>query len=391
MAADLPGWTSPADVRAASLRSWTSGELLRELDAPTGLHPRRRAIRHPSASQLRTDYARATAWAASWNPPPRGCSLEHVTVGANTIGANRLPGAAVFDSAGDEIAFLGLGREAARHAELSRRVTELDPGLRTWALRRPLELLKHGGDALTAARVAIWLAANPSPGIYLRQLSLPGVHTKFVESHRRLIDDMLAVLSPERVLAGKNYARRHGFQAAPDRVRVRFLDPAQAPVPGMLDVEITAAAFAAVALDVERVITTENLVNFLALPEAPRTLAVFGGGYGFAGIREGVWLRDVEVLYWGDIDTHGFHILDQLRAHHPHVRSILMDEETLLAHRDFWGREDSPTRAALTHLTPAEAAMYADLQSGTHRPLLRLEQELLRWDYVLERLPRAGA
>jgi hypothetical protein len=35
--------------------------------------------------------------------------------------------------------------------------------------------------------------------------------------------------------------------------------------------------------------------------------------------------------------------------------------------------------------------MYADLQSGTHRPLLRLEQELLRWDYVLERLPRAGA
>ncbi|RAN76171.1 hypothetical protein B5P43_24580 [Bacillus sp. SRB_336] len=388
MAADLPGWTSPADVRAASLRSWNSGELLRELDAPTGLHPRRRAIRHPSASQLRTDYARATAWAASWNPPPRGCSLDHVTVGANTIGANRLPGAAVFDSAADEIAFLGLGREAARHAELAQRVTELDPGLRTWVLRRPLELLKHGGDALTAARVAIWLAANPSPGIYLRQLSLPGVHTKFVESHRRLIDDMLAALSPERVLAGKNYARRHGFRAAPDRVRVRFLDPAQAPIPGMVDVEMTAAAFAAVALDVERVITTENLVNFLALPEAPRTLAVFGGGYGFAGIREGVWLRDVEVLYWGDIDTHGFHILDQLRAHHPNVRSILMDEETLLAHRDFWGREDSPSRAALTRLTPAEAAVYADLQAGTHRPLLRLEQELLRWDHVLERLPQ---
>lgn len=383
----LSPWTSPADVRAASLRSWNSGELLRELSAPSGLHPRRRAIKHPSATQLRTDYARAASWAALWDPAPRGCLLEHASVGANTIGANTLPSAAVFASAADEIAFLGLRREAASFAELARRVATLDAGLDAWALRRPLELLRHGGDALTAARVAIWLAANPAPGIYLRQLSLPGVHTKFVETHRRLIDEMLAALQPERLFAGKNYARRHGFLAAPERVRLRFLDPAQAPVPGMTDVEVTAAAFAALDVDVERIITTENLVNFLALPNAPRTLAVFGGGYGFEGLREAAWLRTTEVLYWGDIDTHGFHILDQLRAYHPHVRSILMDEETLLAHRDFWGREDTPSRAALSHLTAAEAAVYAELQAGTHQPLLRLEQELLRWDHVLARLP----
>ncbi len=48
----------------------------------------------------------------------------------------------------------------------------------------------------------------------------------------------------------------------------------------------------------------------------------------------------------GDLDTHGFHILDQLRSHHPHARSIVMDQETLLAHRDFWVREDSPSHAA---------------------------------------------
>ena len=386
MATEPPAWTTPADVRAAALRSWNSGELLREAAAPSGLHPRRRTIRHPSATQLRSDYARAAGWAASWDPAPRGCSLEHVSVGANTIGANTLPSAAVFDSAADEIAFLGLGREAATFGELARHVAAADPALEAWALRRPLELLRQGADALTAARVAIWLAAHPAPGIYLRQLSLPGVHTKFVESHRRLIDDMLAALVPERVPAGRNYARRHGFLAAPDRVRVRFLDPAQAPVPGMVDVEVTAAGFASLDLDLDRIITTENLVNFLALPNAPRTLAVFGGGYGFEGIREAAWLRGTEVLYWGDIDTHGFHILDQLRSHHPHVRSILMDEETLLAHRDFWGREDTPSRAVLTRLTPAETVLYKDLQAGTFRPLLRLEQELLRWDYVRARL-----
>lgn len=40
-----------------------------------------------------------------------------------------------------------------------------------------------------------------------------------------------------------------------------------------------------------------------------------------------------------DIDTHGFRILDQLRAVHPHVASMLMDEETLLAHSNAWGKD----------------------------------------------------
>ena len=394
MAARPPGrapgkaspWTTPADIRAASLRSWNSGELLREAALPTGLHPRRRALKHPSAALLRNDYALAAEWAALWVPAPRGCSLEHVLVGATTIGANSLPAAAVFGSAAEEITFLGLDREAARFTELARRVAGIDAGLQAWAMLRPLELLKLGGDALTAARVAVWLAANPAPGIYLRQLSLPGVHTKFVENHRRTIDGMLTVLAPGRPLSGKNYARRHGFLAPPDRVRLRFLDPSLAPAGGLEDIEMTAAAFAAHPVDIDRVITTENLVNFLALPPAPRTLAVFGAGYGFEGIREAAWLRNVEVLYWGDIDTHGFHILDQLRSHHPHVRSILMDEETLLAHQDFWGREDSPSNAVLKHLSTAEASLYGALQSGALQPHLRLEQELLRWDWVLARL-----
>lgn len=387
MAAKTSGWSTPADIRAAALRAWNSGELLREATQPSGLHPRRRALKHPSATQLRTDYAQSAAWAQAWNPPPRGCSLEYVSVGANTIGANMIPGAAVFASAEAEIAFLGLGREAARFTDLAHRVADLDARLGAWTLRRPLELLKQGEATLTAARVAIWLAANSAPGIYLRQLSIPGVHTKFVESHRRLIDELLASLEPERVLANKNYARRHGFLAAPDRVRLRFLDPQQSPVSGMTDMEITASAFVSLALDVDRIITTENLVNFLALPPTPRTLAVFGGGYGFEGLREAAWLKDFEVLYWGDLDTHGFHILDQLRSHHPHVSSILMDESTLLAHRDFWGHEATPSRAVLTHLTSAENAVYTALQSGTFGQGVRLEQELLRWDYVLERLP----
>ena len=77
---------------------------------------------------------------------------------------------------------------------------------------------------------------------------------------------------------------------------------------------------------------TENEINYLSLPDLKATLALFGAGYGWQSLQEISWLQSVEVLYWGDIDTHGFAILNDLRAHVPHVESLLMDRESLLAH-----------------------------------------------------------
>ncbi len=110
------------------------------------------------------------------------------------------------------------------------------------------------------------------------------------------------------------------------------------------DITVTAEAFGSLGFQ-SPVVVTENLVNFLALPDRPDTLAIYGGGYGFSSLRDAGWLQNCEVLYWGDLDTHGFRILDQLRAEHPHVVSVLMDEATLLAHRDAWVSEPSPSRA----------------------------------------------
>jgi hypothetical protein len=132
---------------------------------------------------------------------------------------------------------------------------------------------------------------------------------------------------------------------------------------------------------------TENLVNFLALPELPDTLAIYGGGYGFSSLKDAQWLRNCEVYYWGDLDTHGFQILDQLRAVHPHVVSVLMDEETLLAHREAWSRESAPSHAALTRLAPAEAALYEALRNDNYGIAVRLEQELIDWDWALRQIP----
>lgn len=408
-------WTTLAMLRAQSRTAWDRGQPLRELLEPTGVYPRRRTLKRPTAAELLSDYAAARNWAAELSGGAGLYRLEAVEVGRNTIGSNRLPAAAIFETAEDEIAFAGRTREAVRFRGLSARLLELDASagaaLQGWALKRPLQLLELGEAALTAAHVALWLRDNPSPGIYLRQLSLPGVHTKFIEAHRRVIDEMVPLLragssdsetepaddapvmeeaadlaDPTGRTPAARFAMRHGFLHPPELVRFRILDPTISGLGGARDITVTAEAFSTLQLQVHTVIATENQVNFLALPERPGTLALYGAGYGFTSLRDAAWLRNCEVLYWGDLDTHGFRILDQMRAVHPHVASVLMDEETLLTHREAWGREPSPSRAALTRLTPEESALYEALGDDSYGSAVRLEQELIRWDWALGRL-----
>lgn len=416
---DLPAesWTTLAGLRAQSLKAWNSGALLRELLEPSGAYPRRRSLKRPTAAALLSDYAVAHRWAAELFAGAGPYELETVEAGRRTVGSNRIPAAAVFATVGNEIGFVGKSREAARFRELLGSLGELDPLLLCWAGRRPLKLLELDSDALTAARAALWLRDNPAPGIYVRQLGLPGVHTKFIEGHRQVIDQLLAALAPgsdvdevdanadasseaaieaaepEIALddgAGRTtaarFARRHGFLHPPELVRFRLLDPSMNVLSGARDITVTAEAFSTLQLPVHTVIATENQINFLALPERSGALALYGGGYGFSSLRDAAWLRNCDVLYWGDIDTHGFRILDQLRAVHPHVASVLMDEATLLAHRDAWGREPSPSRALMTRLTADEAALYEALGHDSYGSAVRLEQELIRWDWALERL-----
>ncbi|MDT8385735.1 MAG: DUF3375 family protein [Gammaproteobacteria bacterium] len=98
------------------------------------------------------------------------------------------------------------------------------------------------------------------------------------------------------------------------------------------------------------------------------------------------WLASVAIFYWGDIDTHGFAILDQLRGKFPHVRSLLMDERTLMAHREFWGMEKSPGTRELHRLDADEQDLYQALIHHQHQPHLRLEQERIQFDVVLATL-----
>ncbi|HSM20662.1 MAG TPA: DUF2220 domain-containing protein [Rubrivivax sp.] len=199
-------------------------------------------------------------------------------------------------------------------------------------------------------------------------------------------------LPPEAVDATatgvSQFTRRYGFRDKPARVRLRFLDPRPAswlPAadPADADITLTQTAFERLTPAVSRVFITENEINFLAFPPAADSLVIFGAGYGFDALTQAPWLQRCTLHYWGDLDTHGFAILDQLRAHLPHARSLLMDRDTLLAHAALWTAEPQPTQRDLPRLNGAERRVYDDLRWRRLREEpLRLEQERIGFGWV---------
>ena len=114
----------------------------------------------------------------------------------------------------------------------------------------------------------------------------------------------------------------------------------------------------------------------------PDSMVVLGLGHAVSLIAVARWLADRDVHYWGDLDTHGFAMLNRLRASLPRARSLLMDRTTLLAHRPLWTTEEAPHLATLDRLTPEEAALHSDLRHDRLARAVRLEQERISFGWL---------
>jgi hypothetical protein len=389
-------WTRPKDLRAQLARHWERGDWLRvALSDEDGL-PHRLTLKTPGSSDVTDRFDAVRAWAAELVEIP-WIRLEWREVRHRVQGTQRLPTAAWVDSLDQVLTALGKRRDWQRFMALTETTRQANPELLSWLARRPLQALELADDWQRLLAVVGWIRAHPRPGIYLRQVDLPGVHTKFIESHRGVLTELLDLALPgEQVDATKTgvsrFAARYGFREKPVRIRLRLLDPAIASIPGLEcpDLTLDAGDFSRLRWPVRHVFITENETNFLAFPRIRDALLLFGSGYGWESLAQAHWLRDCTLDYWGDIDTHGFVILDQLRAHFDQTRSLLMDRATFEAHRTLWGVEDKPSRADLQRLTDEERALYQDLQQNRFGPNRRLEQEHVGFHRLIAHLDALG-
>jgi len=372
-------WTTPAAVRESASKKvagWLSGYV-----AGAEFDPVRFPIRGPAASELGDRYDEARRWAADWDRAARGpLRVEYKKVGGRSFGTNDIPAAAWLDTYDHAWEATGSRAQARVLAAMRERTRVAQPALLPWLARRPLKALdlEPGWDRLLA--VIGWILARNAAGLYLRQVDVPGVDTKFIGRHRGVLTELLdLVLPPERVnMSGDGFEERYGFLSKPGYVRFRC----SAPVAGFTELSVRADELAAPPPGTRRAFIIENEITYLAFPLPPESIVIYGSGYAAGKFGPLAWLAGLDLVYWGDIDTHGLAILSRVRHRFPHARSILMDEATLLTHRSQWVTEPDPTSAALTHLTATEQSLYQSLLTDKFGERLRLEQEFISFAAV---------
>lgn len=381
-------WTTPADLRAQVLRLWDRGEILTSRVTGESLFPKRLLLKGPTSAEMAEHFDEVRAWIAELRAMMH-CRIEMREFRHRVFGANAVPQEAWVDTVEAALALIGRQREAKRFAGLIEMTARRQPLLLSWLAKRPLRALELSDAWSRLLDIVAWLQLHPRPGVYLRQVDLPGVHSKFIEANRGVLTELLDIVLPlERIDSTASgisqFSARYGFRDKPVRIRFRVLDQEHALLAGAnsQDISLDAASFAQLDCTISRVFITENEINFLAFPPIKNSLVIFGAGYGFEMLRDAQWLSHCRIHYWGDIDTHGFAILDQLRSQFEHVESFLMDRRTLQAFEALWGEEEKPTRRDLPRLTAAESALYDELRDNRIGKSLRLEQERIGFEWV---------
>lgn len=342
----------------------------------------------PTERTVLADTGAAIAWSREWRDVD---GVEWATRQWPSVGAQRVPERVVLRGAEAIAAFAGRTEARAwrvlddrasrlREAFLDRAVDEAQGAALSLALAAAIRT--HGrtilgldeADFIRLVDVVLWFAAHPASGWRIRQLPIRGIDTKWLARHRAVVTGLHFVVTERTSL---------GLTASPNLVRVRILDPRMRPG-GLCDISAPAEELAGLGIQPENVFVFENLESVLAMPDLPDAVVIHGAGYGVDDrLRNIPWALNGRVRYWGDLDSHGFAILNQLRSLCPDAQSVLMDEATLLAFRDLWVPEPDPAMGTFGLLTDAEQSTLDRVRAEGN---VRMEQERITWRYALAEL-----
>lgn len=390
------------------------------------------SLGRPTQREVLKDFPAVQRWSAAWNTwrsthetagqdAVAAPQMRMSTIAWQGVGQQTLPETLSFHSAECVAKFCNDAKawrfvETRRHAMLERWPALLETGFGPH-----YEALATYNEADFAKLISLlnWFVENPKSGLYLRQLPVPGIDTKWVDLKRRgLVADLvrritsptltaLPDLDPDRLelLSCDTAADAEfdevsldfydicGLRRPPIKIHLLVLCPdLRAAVGGLRDVVAPIDELAMLSINPVRALISENKDTGLSLPDIPGTVAFIKLGNAVSLLGQLPWVQELPALYWGDVDTYGFSILAQARKTLGNVRSMMMDFETLEAHRDrVVDERKQATNVDHALLTTQELETYEGLLKGTWWTQKRLEQERLDWPYALTRILAASA
>jgi hypothetical protein len=389
-------------------------------------------LERPTQREVLKDFLHVQRWSAAWNTwrsahvtekddAASAPQIRMSTIAWQGVGEQTLPEALSFHSAECVAKFCNDDRvwrlvEMRRHAMLERW-----PALLATGFGPHYEALASYDEADFGRLLAllIWFVENPRSGLYLRQLPVPGIDTKWVDLKRRgLVADFVrritsppltvltdldleevepsghaVTLAAELDEVSLNFYDICGLRRPPIKLHLLVLCPyLRAKVGGLRDVVAPIDELAKLSFNPVCALISENKDTGLSLPDIPGTVAFIKLGNAVSLLGQLPWIRELPAFYWGDMDTYGFSILAQARKTLSNVYSLMMDFETLDAHRDrLVDERQQATNVDHAFLTTQELAIYKGFLKGTWWTKMRLEQERIDWPYALTKILAALA
>ena len=269
-----------------------------------------------------------------------------------------------------------LNRGRARAAELSRRF----PGLQDLAgMTRKVDRYGDADFELLCA-AGEWFACNSAMGLTPRQVPIPGLHAKWLNTHQGAVAALAGI--PDLGLLPPHPARLH----------FTYLDPDYLASGGRRHDSATVGDTMKPAYIPEVIVISENKDTAIHFPALRRGISAEGEGSGGGTAAATGWLRDCpKLVYWGDIDPAGFEILNGFRLAGLAITSILMNSATYEEFERFGTSTDvrgnkitAGKRRMLPNLTESEREIYDNLTDPAWKRFRRIEQERIPLDRALQ-------
>lgn len=343
----------------------------------------------PTEAEVNHDPEAVRAWIRAWSDYSGAGAVEWEQKRFRSLGTQKLPRSVTLESIEDLAEWTEQScRWKSAYSRYNRLIAAWPGAAGQFSPLFDILADYSDKDFLQIEAFLSWITSNKTSGLFPRQVPIAGVETKWLESHKTNLSKLLTAVD-DLVPGSSDFYQACGLRRQPELMRLRILDPQLAAATGGLtDISARPNEVAALKIAAKTVFIVENLQTALAFEALAGAIVIFGSGYSVGSIQL-PRLENARIFYWGDIDTHGFAILNQVRCLLPdkEIESLFMDDQTLLRHKDHWVKEPVQHAAeSFLHLSAEEQRLYSALKSHKHGDSLRLEQERILWPAAWEKI-----
>lgn len=342
----------------------------------------------PTENQALKQVEDVRAWVAAWQSWNGVGSLSWSERRWRKLGTQPVPEKLLLSGPGEVTQWIGEADRWDRAQQRYRGLIGRWPQLGN-KLPRYFAILADYSDAdyRRLVDMVAWVEKHPASNLYPRQLPVSGLDSKWLEKRKGLLAELVDAVQGRSTTEGDFYGRC-GLKAPPHLMRLCILDNSlRQRFGGLSDISAPWEQLAELDLPATNVFIVENLQTGLAFDDLPGSVVIMQLGYGVDMLGRLPWVARAHCIYWGDLDTHGFAILNRARSYLPGLKSVLMDEATLRSHQDLWVEEkDQHAAETLPLLTDPEQAVYQVIKRNAWGQNVRLEQERIAWDVAWKRL-----